>query len=76
MSCPICQKPSDADYRPFCSGRCADVDLSKWLGGGYAIPSNDPEDIEIAEQAAAMARNEASDCGADEDPDTSTCKRH
>ena len=44
MTCPICQKPATDKYRPFCSGRCADVDLAKWLGGGYAIPSSDPED--------------------------------
>ncbi|QEE34988.1 DNA gyrase inhibitor YacG [Octadecabacter sp. SW4] len=48
MACPICDKPTDAKYRPFCSKRCADVDLAKWLGGGYAIPSTDPEDAEKA----------------------------
>ncbi|WP_377512249.1 DNA gyrase inhibitor YacG [Octadecabacter sp. R77987] len=48
MACPICDKPTDAKYRPFCSKRCADVDLAKWLGGGYAIPSTDPEDVEKA----------------------------
>ena len=36
--CPICSRPADAKYRPFCSRRCADVDLSRWLGGAYAIP--------------------------------------
>ncbi|RYY96412.1 MAG: DNA gyrase inhibitor YacG [Alphaproteobacteria bacterium] len=38
MACPICTKPSDPKYTPFCSRRCADVDLSRWLKGGYAIP--------------------------------------
>ena len=38
MTCPICQKESDARYRPFCSRRCADVDLGKWLTGRYALP--------------------------------------
>ena len=38
MSCPICAKETDAKYRPFCSRRCADVDLGKWLTGSYAIP--------------------------------------
>lgn len=52
MSCPICARESDPKYRPFCSRRCADVDLAKWLGGGYAIPSDDPEDMEEAAQAA------------------------
>lgn len=51
MSCPICSRPSEPKYRPFCSKRCADVDLAKWLGGSYAIPSEDPEDLEEAAQA-------------------------
>ncbi len=62
MSCPICAKDTDAKYRPFCSKRCADVDLSKWLGGSYAIPSEDPEDLEEAanlmESAAEMGKTE------------------
>ncbi len=45
--CPICDKPAAADYRPFCSRRCADVDLQRWLVGRYAIPaSRDEEDEE------------------------------
>ncbi len=36
--CPICGKPSEAAHRPFCSKRCADVDLQRWLTGRYAIP--------------------------------------
>ena len=42
MTCPICRKPTAARYRPFCSRRCADVDLGRWLTGSYAIPG--PED--------------------------------
>ena len=37
-TCPICGRPSEPDYRPFCSRRCADVDLARWLSGAYAIP--------------------------------------
>jgi uncharacterized protein len=44
MRCPICQKPSSDDYRPFCSRRCADVDLGRWLTGGYAVPGEPVED--------------------------------
>lgn len=51
MSCPICQSKTDPNYRPFCSKRCADVDLAKWLSGSYAVPSNDPEDVEQAIEA-------------------------
>lgn len=36
--CPICTAPTQPAFRPFCSRRCADVDLSRWLRGGYAIP--------------------------------------
>ena len=35
--CPICKKDTVADVRPFCSKRCKDIDLSRWLGNGYAI---------------------------------------
>lgn len=56
MSCPICQKPTDRTFRPFCSKRCADVDLGKWLGGDYAVPSQDPEDIERALEEAEKER--------------------
>ena len=45
--CAICGKPKDPAYRPFCSKRCADVDLSRWLNGSYAIPGvemDDPDD--------------------------------
>jgi endogenous inhibitor of DNA gyrase (YacG/DUF329 family) len=52
MTCPICRKPTTARYRPFCSKRCADVDLGKWFGGDYAVPSDDPEDIDAATEAA------------------------
>jgi endogenous inhibitor of DNA gyrase (YacG/DUF329 family) len=36
--CPICGKPVEAEYRPFCSRRCADVDLQRWFTGRYAVP--------------------------------------
>jgi len=37
-ACPICGKPGTAGFVPFCSKRCADIDLGRWLKGGYAIP--------------------------------------
>lgn len=46
MTCPICGRPTTPRYRPFCSKRCADVDLGKWFGGAYAVPSNEPEDLD------------------------------
>ncbi len=51
MTCPVCDRPTVADYRPFCSRRCADVDLGRWLTGSYAIPSTDPADAEEAADA-------------------------
>ena len=48
MTCPICSAETSPDYRPFCSRRCADIDLAKWLSRGYAIPSTDPRDAEEA----------------------------
>ncbi len=46
MSCPMCKKPAAEKYRPFCSKRCADLDLGRWLTGGYAIPTDDADDSE------------------------------
>lgn len=53
MSCPICSKKTDPQYRPFCSKRCADIDLGRWLSGSYAVPADSPEDMEEAAEALA-----------------------
>jgi uncharacterized protein len=42
--CPICAKPVAAEYRPFCSKRCADLDLHKWFGEVYSAPAIEPPD--------------------------------
>ena len=42
--CPICKRLSEQEFRPFCSKRCSDVDLSRWLSGTYAIASRDDDD--------------------------------
>jgi uncharacterized protein len=42
--CPLCGKPMDAAFKPFCSKRCADIDLNRWLSGVYAIPTKEDED--------------------------------
>lgn len=41
--CAICGKPAVQRFRPFCSGRCADVDLHRWLVGGYVLPGDESE---------------------------------
>jgi hypothetical protein len=51
-TCPICGKPPEPKYKPFCSARCADVDLHRWMSGNYAIPAGagtDPDEAEEAE---------------------------
>ncbi len=60
MSCPICEKDSAEKYKPFCSRRCADVDLGRWLNGSYAIPAaeeDSADDKDIAEQASDETRH-------------------
>ena len=42
--CPICGKPASDTSQPFCSERCRDVDLNRWLSGSYAIPGKEDED--------------------------------
>ncbi|MDR0810369.1 MAG: DNA gyrase inhibitor YacG [Gemmobacter sp.] len=48
MSCPVCRKDSDPAYRPFCSKRCADIDLGRWLRGAYVIPGTAQEEDDPA----------------------------
>ncbi len=46
QACPICGKETVGAFRPFCSKRCTDVDLHRWLSGVYAVPvtEHDEED--------------------------------
>jgi len=51
--CPICAKPSSQAHHPFCSARCQDIDLNRWLSDAYRVPTNEapqaaprPEDDE------------------------------
>ena len=44
--CPICGKDDATGYRPFCSKRCANIDLGRWLKGGYVIPGEPVEEAE------------------------------
>lgn len=57
MTCPICWRPSDADYRPFCSRRCADIDLGNWLKGSYAIPAAEADDTVPEDDAQGPERD-------------------
>jgi len=42
--CPICGKPVDPAHRPFCSRRCADIDLQRWLSGRYVVPASEEDE--------------------------------
>jgi endogenous inhibitor of DNA gyrase (YacG/DUF329 family) len=42
--CPVCGRPPVSEYRPFCSRRCADLDLQRWLTGAYAIPATEDDE--------------------------------
>lgn len=44
MTCPVCGKPRQPSYRPFCSKRCADIDLGRWMTGSYRIPGDPAQD--------------------------------
>jgi len=45
--CPVCGKPADAKYQPFCAKRCADIDLGRWLKEGYRVETDEsPSDGE------------------------------
>lgn len=68
--CPVCSAPSEASFRPFCSRRCADVDLSRWLRGAYAIPGRadvDEDGDDTVAQSAGQQRSRPADDDEDED---------
>lgn len=50
--CAICSQPADPKFRPFCSSRCADLDLGRWLKGAYAIPAVETDDIDDGDDGA------------------------
>lgn len=54
--CPICGKPRSPDHRPFCSKRCADIDLGRWLKGRYAVPGETlaKPDVELPEDEGGV----------------------
>ncbi len=64
-ACPICGRAASRDHRPFCSGRCREVDLGRWFSGSYAIPAVEPPDGADLEELieAAETAPEADDPG-------------
>jgi len=55
--CPICGKSMVAEFRPFCSQRCADVDLNRWLSGVYAVPVAEDEEEDERRSEGGEAAN-------------------
>lgn len=51
MTCPICGAPTSRAFRPFCSKRCQQIDLGRWMTGGYAIPVLDEEPAKPEDEA-------------------------
>lgn len=59
VRCPICKAEAVAAFKPFCSQRCADIDLGKWFTGGYVVPGS-PDDDED-ERATQPGSDRSSD---------------
>ena len=59
--CPICDRPTDKRFRPFCSARCADVDLGRWLKGAYRVPGPPLEAEEDPVEPTPPARDPEDD---------------
>jgi uncharacterized protein len=57
--CAVCGKPQHAEFRPFCSKRCADIDLGRWLKGNYVIPGRDVDEGDGAQSNPPSDTEEA-----------------
>jgi endogenous inhibitor of DNA gyrase (YacG/DUF329 family) len=57
--CPICGKPSAPAFAPFCSQRCKDIDLNRWLSGVYVVPAKD--EPEADDEASEVETNSGED---------------
>lgn len=55
-SCAICGKPAVEDYKPFCTKRCADIDLNRWFKGSYAVAGEDADHADAAPSAPEVSR--------------------
>lgn len=79
--CPECGESTVHRYRPFCSKRCADLDLSRWLRGAYAIAGGNADEDEDGDDAnapelAREARAYQDNRGRDNDDDDGQNRRH
>ncbi len=58
--CPNCEKPGMAEFSPFCSRRCREVDLNRWFTGAYAVPAVELDDPEMETLNAALNSDDIS----------------
>jgi len=56
--CPVCAKSVGADYRPFCSKRCANIDLGRWLKEGYRVPTAEGPGEDESEEPPGSSRQD------------------
>ncbi len=59
--CPTCGRPAASEFRPFCSRRCADIDLGRWLKGIYRIPTEERPGSDAPDETPEEAPKEPSD---------------
>jgi endogenous inhibitor of DNA gyrase (YacG/DUF329 family) len=64
LVCPTCRKPAVHEHRPFCSKRCADIDLARWLGGRFVIPGGS---LDVADDSGGELGDGAGDSRSDPD---------
>ena len=50
MRCPVCRQPATREERPFCSTRCREIDLGRWMKGSYAIAGDPVTDGDVGEE--------------------------
>jgi endogenous inhibitor of DNA gyrase (YacG/DUF329 family) len=65
--CPICNEPGRERFRPFCSKRCADIDLSRWLGGSYSVPVVELDEKDLDELERFVEGSEIDESDRDRD---------
>jgi endogenous inhibitor of DNA gyrase (YacG/DUF329 family) len=53
LACPICGQPGNLEQHPFCSRRCADIDLGRWLTGQYVVPGPSLEEVQDKQDGRA-----------------------
>ena len=62
MKCPICKKEiQDMKYRPFCSKRCADIDLANWFNEKYTFEATEIDEKDLEQLAQQQESKKESD---------------